>query len=200
MKQDFYDYDYFVGGKKGGAGVFDSDAIVITQRFKKWGVKEFFDMGCGIGCLIGEARREGIDAYGCDFSEYSLEWSDPEAKPYMFLQDITKPIKEEIAGKKFDWVILYGVLEHIETEDQVKVAMKNALNLLKPDGKIHCLICERIRHDEVSHHFLKTRDWWLEFFCSYKLHDISKHYYEGMGEENIPRIAREELFVLERIK
>ena len=199
MKQEFYDYEYFVDGKKGGAGIFDTDAISIVKRLKTWGVKEFFDMGCGIGCLIAEARRQGIDAYGCDFSKYAVEWSDPEAKPYMFLQDITKPIKAELIGKKFEWVLLYGMLEHLENEEQVRSAMENALKIVSPIGKIYCLICLEPRHDESSHHFLCSRDWWLEFFKGYELHDISKHYFEGMGEITITKVARDELFILERI-
>jgi len=197
MKQDFYDCDYFVKRQKGGAEMFPSDAIAVTKRFLKWGVKEFFDMGCGTGILIAEARRQGIDAFGCDFSEYAFENAEPEAKPFMSLIDIILPITKQ--EHKFDWVILYSVLEHLEDERAVRQAIINAMEMCRPEGKIFCLVCEEFRKAEVSHHFLQPRDWWLRFFSQYKLHDISEQYFEEMGETNIPQVARDELFILERL-
>ena len=200
MKQDFYDVDYFAH-KKGGGDSETGVCIPIVKRFKKWGIQEFFSMGCGRGNLIAEARKQGIDAYGCDFSEYASEHANPEAKPYMFLQDITKRFNrlEVDIKKKFDWVLLYGVLEHLETEEQARQATENAVEILKLDGKIFCLICEGERDDEISHHLLRSRDWWFGFFSAYRLRDVSKCYFENMGETNIPKVAREELFILERV-
>lgn len=121
------------------------------------------DYGCAKGFLVHALRIIGCDAYGEDISEYAVENSHPNVKPYITLPN----------DKKYDLLICKDVLEHIEVEDIPDVLDKfksksNQFFFTIPLGDADRF---RIREYEVdiTHVTKKDEEWWIDMF---KLHGL----------------------------
>ena len=71
------------------------------------------DIGCGAGSLVDYARRDGINAIGCDVSEAAINDPVPGAKGHVFCADITHPA----AIRDADVVTATDLMEHIHEDD-----------------------------------------------------------------------------------
>lgn len=102
--------------------------------FIKWGNKikktdSFLDIGCWSGATVLRLNDK-CDAYGTDFNKKTLVLADKKIKDKLVFCDITK---NRPFDKKFDWILMSEVIEHIEDEDS---AIKNVSKSLKVGGKL----------------------------------------------------------------
>ncbi|MCK4996961.1 class I SAM-dependent methyltransferase [Candidatus Pacearchaeota archaeon] len=102
--------------------------------FMKWknSIKKtdsFLDIGCWSGATVLELN-EKCDAYGADFNKETLKLAPKKIKDKLVYCDITK---NKPFNKKFDWILLSEVIEHIPEE---KKAIKNISKSLKMGGKL----------------------------------------------------------------
>jgi SAM-dependent methyltransferase len=95
------------------------------------------DAGCGTGRIAREMASRCKKVYGIDFSPKSIEWLNKKLQEQRInnieasVGDITGhlPIKEKV-----DKVLSVQTIQHIPTEDERFLALKNLYNQLKPGG------------------------------------------------------------------
>jgi SAM-dependent methyltransferase len=128
------------------------------------------DLGCGPGFLVHLLREIGINAYGCDLSNYAIENSTNLAAPFVRLADLTKL---PYTRNEFGSAVSFHVLEHLE-EDEIDKAITEIFRVTKTrfygiiptkDGIIErdSRIREQILGDK-THKTIKERQWWQEKF------------------------------------
>lgn len=89
--------------------------------------KTFLDFGCGEGWIAQQATKRGVsESVGYDIVPH-IEWDNREGATF------TTNI-EHIADKKFDFVMLYDVLDHAHNPMEI---MSNVKGCLKPDGHVY---------------------------------------------------------------
>lgn len=91
--------------------------------------KAALDVGCALGYGVEVLEKHGFRAYGCDISEYAIKVARNEQNALRFhVADIQKEIPFEI---KFNLVVCFGVLEHLERPE---FAVRNIFRSLGKDG------------------------------------------------------------------
>ncbi len=152
----FYDRDYYTG-KKGEykygyskpligrviqhlANFYRAAIIKLTLK-----PKSCLDVGCGTGLLVKYLRKFGVDAYGVEISSHALELADEEVKPFLYKGDILKLPFED---NKFDLVITFDVLEHLE-RSKIKKAVQETI---------------RVSNKYVLHKIYTTENLWITLF------------------------------------
>ena len=104
------------------------------KEFSLWKDKikktdSFLDVGCWNGKKVFELNKK-CDAYGADFNKKNLRLANEKIKDKLVYCDITK---SRPFNKKFDWVLMSEVIEHIAEEEK---AIKNVSNSLNIKGKL----------------------------------------------------------------
>jgi len=77
------------------------------------------DAGCAIGMLVEALRDRGVDAYGVDVSDWAIENTPAELRPFCRLASLTEPI-----DGWYDIITCIEVIEHIPPPDDATV-LKN---------------------------------------------------------------------------
>lgn len=98
-----YDLDLLAAPRRGFA---DMAAAIAGEL----GPAHSLDVGCGIGALVSELRRRGVDAHGCDFSTTFIARARRRARPHLTQQDVTAL---GFPDASFDLVTCMEVLEHL---------------------------------------------------------------------------------------
>jgi len=127
------------------------------------------DFGCAKGFLVRALRILGVDAYGCDISDYAISSIDSETKPYCKIIEGDNMIPFE---KNFDWIITKDVLEHINEEGVDKFLEE----VYKKSDKMFHVIPLADNNDKFiipeyefdkTHILKKSSDWWINKFKSH---------------------------------
>lgn len=171
-----FDRDYYEDGLRKGISGYENyrwmptrsipEAIEIRKCFD---FNTCVDYGCAKGFLVHALRLLGCDAYGEDISEYALDSSMHEVKPYLSLPN----------EKRYDLLLCKDVLEHVDESN-----LEDLLYSLKKKSNKHFYTIPlgdddrfRIREYEVdvTHVTKKDEEWWLNLFysCGFKLIDFS---------------------------
>ncbi len=108
----------------------------ILKQFDKIKINklQILDLGCGGGLICEPLARLGAGVTGVDFVENNIKIARKHAKQkklkinYMF-----SDIEKIILNKKFDLIILFEILEHLE---DWRGFLLNIYKNLKPGGKI----------------------------------------------------------------
>jgi SAM-dependent methyltransferase len=117
LKQEFYNFDYANEWVE-NSEPFKEMANYIKNTFAP---KKVLDVGCGIGKLVDELRKLGIDAYGVEFSKDFINLSP--CKDYIYEGNIFD-LNQTFEENSFDVVICMEVLEHIPPT-KLNVAIQN---------------------------------------------------------------------------
>ncbi len=140
-----FEESYFQGWYKKAVGSFTNDDLELSKRwFYSWikkldeyipmkngnGVK-VLEIGCSIGAVSNILTERGFDVWATDVSEYAVENAKkltPKAK--FSVLDIQEGIN---LSEKFDIIIAFEVVEHLENPEK---AIKNMYNGLQEGGKV----------------------------------------------------------------
>ena len=117
-----YGKDYWDGERQYGFGGYKYDGrwrSVAQAMASHYGLKagdKVLDVGCGKAFLIYELTQEvpGLDVTGIDISEYAIENSKEEVKPFLRTANATDLPYENAA---FDLVISLGTLHNLYVYD-----------------------------------------------------------------------------------
>lgn len=117
--------------------------------------RRVLDVGCARGLWVQALRERDVEAYGIDVSEHAIETADPEVRPYLRVQEATKPFDE-----RYDLIICSEVIEHMAPAD-AQLAIDNM-----------CAAADRILFssspadfDEPTHINTKPTATWVAWFA-----------------------------------
>lgn len=176
-----YDADYFLRGKETGVSNYtdyrwlETETMALARRVVEvMDIKPgdtFFDYGCARGYLVKAMRRLGVDAWGCDISQWAIENCDAEVKRYVSCGSAAS-----LGMGTFDHVWMKDVAEHLEPLDlamvlnwMVKAAQKSILLIvpLARGGGDFTIDRRRYVRDEDNQdktHIIRwTLEEWMEF-------------------------------------
>lgn len=135
---EHYDKAVHKSNKRNSYPFAGSDLVrdrVCELIFEKEGAS-VLDLGFGTGKVTERLYQKGCKITGQDFAEKMLEIAKekmPEAR--LFVGDFAEGLVEEIKKERYDFIIATYSLHHLTDEVKAKV-LKEALDLLKEDGKI----------------------------------------------------------------
>ncbi|PKO12956.1 MAG: methyltransferase type 12 [Chloroflexi bacterium HGW-Chloroflexi-10] len=115
------------------------------------------DAGCALGFLVEKMRECGIEAFGCDISEFAITNAHKSIQDYVFQASLTEPIQE-----KYDMIISIEVLEHMQKEDS-EIAIKN---LCEASNDI-LFSSTPFDYKESTHWNVQPPDYWSEQFAKH---------------------------------
>jgi SAM-dependent methyltransferase len=153
---------------------------ITYSKFLEWKSKvkktdSFLDVGCWSGNTVLELNKR-CDAYGADFNEKTLVLANEKIKDKLVYCDITK---NNPFDKKFDWILLSEVIEHISEE---KKAIRNISNSLKIGGKLILTTPRNVPFFQI----------WDPAWVRWKCGGTERHYHftlaelrQLLGEENL---------------
>ena len=116
---NYYDKEYFTPGKKSSYALpytwenEKNERLIMAYNLKKiLNPLKVLDVGCAKGFLVKAFLKNGVDAYGCDISNWAVENCEPETKGKLLVCDIKKGLP--YGDNSFDLITCLGTLEHIE--------------------------------------------------------------------------------------
>lgn len=140
-KQNKFEEKYFEGYYKKAVGDFmEHDLIVAKRWFWAWikklenyvpleKGKSVLEIGCSIGGVASILLDKGLDVHATDVSKYAVNRAKKTSKNIKFsVLDAREKIK---LNKKFDYVLAFEVVEHLEDPQK---AIKNMVGVLKKEG------------------------------------------------------------------
>ena len=118
-----FDFDYFDGDRNHGYGGFSYNPKfwqpvipTIVENYKIGNSSNVLDVGCAKGFFLYDLKLTfpGISITGVDISDYAVENSIPEIKPYLQVGNATKlPFEDDC----FDFVISINTIHNLNRED-----------------------------------------------------------------------------------
>ncbi|OGK61990.1 hypothetical protein A2334_03915 [Candidatus Roizmanbacteria bacterium RIFOXYB2_FULL_38_10] len=179
----FYDREYYHGAKSGY--VFHARESYVGRIFQNITAiyrallimlflrpKNCLDVGCGTGRLIRVLRFFGVEAWGVEISKAVLELIQPSVSSYVKEGSLTDlPFDDN----KFDLVVTYDVLEHVErskihqaVKESIRVSSKYVLHKIYTVENSWIRMIHKRDFSRIS---VFARRYWHVVFSSFK--DVS---------------------------
>jgi SAM-dependent methyltransferase len=118
-----FGFDYFDGDRNHGYGGFSYNPKfwqpvipTIVENYKIGSSSNVLDVGCAKGFFLHDLKLAfpGINITGVDISNYAVENSIPEIKPYLQVGNATKlPFQDDY----FDFVISINTIHNLNLQD-----------------------------------------------------------------------------------
>jgi ubiquinone/menaquinone biosynthesis C-methylase UbiE len=109
---------------------FKAIRAVIRRHLKTGNGLRTLDLGCGPGEFADEFK--GDDYVGADLNARYIEYANRK-KPGRFV--VTDARKVDLPDRRFDQVLIFGLLHHLP-DDDVRAVLAEARRLLVPGGRI----------------------------------------------------------------
>lgn len=93
------------------------------------GSGKVLDVGCGVGRVVGELRRAGVDAMGVDVSEANIQRARDQGLPCEFYDGKRLPFSDAT----FASAGALNVLEHVEEPEDF---LKELVRVVRPGGRV----------------------------------------------------------------
>jgi SAM-dependent methyltransferase len=113
------------GDRQGQSGYASYDRIssnadiAAYMLWRNLNVKNVLEVGCARGFLVEALRDLGIEAVGCDISDYAIAHASPGARDYLQVENLLEGLS--YPDNSFDLVCALEVLEHLEPKDIASV-------------------------------------------------------------------------------
>jgi 2-polyprenyl-3-methyl-5-hydroxy-6-metoxy-1,4-benzoquinol methylase len=128
----------------------------IAKEFVQlYNPKTFIDAGCGIGLLVDEMEKRGVESYGFDISEYGVSVAQENG-----LNCVTATLPHVPKDWQADLVSCIEVLEHLNQE-QAEASVASICGMAK-----EYIVFSSTPDDttEASHHCVKPEEFWTKLF------------------------------------
>jgi SAM-dependent methyltransferase len=133
---------------------FAAKAREITARLAP---RTVLDAGCAIGFLVQALRREGVEAYGVDVSEWAISQVPEAIRPHCWEGSIAAELERD-----YDLITCIEVLEHLPG-DEARAAVAN---LCRHTSRV--LFSSTPDHfDEVTHVNVRPPEYWAALFAAH---------------------------------
>jgi len=118
-----FDFDYFDGDRNHGYGGFSYNPKfwqpvipTIVENYKIGNSSNVLDVGCAKGFFLYDLKLAfpGISITGVDISDYAVENSIAEIKPYL---QVGNAIKLPFEDDRFDFVISINTIHNLNLQD-----------------------------------------------------------------------------------
>ena len=170
-----FGFDYFDGDRNHGYGGFSYNPKfwqpvipTIVENYKIGNSSKVLDIGCAKGFFLYDLKLAfpRINVTGVDISEYAIENSIPEIKPYLQVGNATKLPFE---NNYFDFVISINTIHNLNRED-CAVALQEIERVTKGNSFI---TVDAYRNDEEKARMeawnltaltMMSVDEWKQFF------------------------------------
>ncbi len=144
MPKNKFEETYFKGWYKSAVGNFSKEDLELSRRWffawieklgeyiplKKGNGKKILEIGCSIGAVSSLLVEKGFDVYASDISEYAVKKAKKLTPNVKFsVIDIQKKITLPV---KFDYIIAFEVVEHLENPEK---GIQNIYEALEAKGK-----------------------------------------------------------------
>jgi SAM-dependent methyltransferase len=77
------------------------------------GVRGVLDVGCAKGFLVRHLRHLGVDAWGCDISDYAIANAAEEVRPYVWVSTVS----DLDPNQRYQLVHVHGVLIYLDLSE-----------------------------------------------------------------------------------
>lgn len=134
---------------------FEGIALQIANQIQP---RTVLDAGCALGFLVEALRKLGIEAYGIDISEYAIQNTHPDIRPYCQVGSISKPFP-----MKYDLIISIEVLEHMP-----KIEADQALKNFCQHSNDIVFSSTPFDYKEATHINVQPPEYWGEAFAMQK--------------------------------
>jgi SAM-dependent methyltransferase len=170
-----FGFDYFDGDRNHGYGGFSYNPKfwqpvipTIVENYKITNSSNVLDVGCAKGFFLYDLKLAfpGINITGVDISDYAVENSIPEIKPYLQVGNATKlPFEDDC----FDFVISINTIHNLNIQD-CATALQEIERVTKDNSFI---TVDAYRNDEEKARMqawnltaltMMSVDEWKEFF------------------------------------
>ncbi len=154
-------------GERGGMGLRITARMnkIIDEHPEMFENCKVIDVGCAAGYYVKVMRDRGIEAYGCDPSEWIINREETLMSPYK--KYLKVGVAKEIPfNVKIDTVLALNVLEH-STEDELS-SFLSELNRLQSANLIIQVpqIDDPEAWTDITHKLIKPHGWWNKKFAS----------------------------------
>jgi glycosyltransferase involved in cell wall biosynthesis len=110
---DAYYYAHGCGSPYGRSEEWLRHFSAIAERIVEWlQPRTALDAGCAMGFLVEMLRKQGVEAFGVDVSEYAIAHVHPDVQPYCWAGSVADPFPQT-----YDLIVCIEVLEHMPRED-----------------------------------------------------------------------------------
>lgn len=115
----------------------DSNSNVLAQQIilqdLDQGMERILDFGSGLGFFTNKLIPKVKHVYGCDIDKERIRFAKRNYKKIFFTQ-MASDSRSLYKDNYFDCVILLGVLEHVNNEDET---LSEISRILKPGGSLY---------------------------------------------------------------
>jgi 2-polyprenyl-3-methyl-5-hydroxy-6-metoxy-1,4-benzoquinol methylase len=136
---EHYNLDNLKTGKKYPQNYYRLN--MILHRMKESRIKSVYEVGVGEGTPLAMMAKEGYETAGCDISSQMVALTrekftkmglDPKSIQEGNIEKI-ETIENQIAVQKYDSVIAFGVMPHVDNDE---TAINNIKSILNPNGRV----------------------------------------------------------------
>jgi cyclopropane fatty-acyl-phospholipid synthase-like methyltransferase len=168
LLNEIYDKDYFENGVEIGKSGYTNYRWLPERAYREvravinlLGIEPgqtVLDFGCAKGYWVRAFREYGINAYGCDTSDYALSNADDNVKDFL---------TKDIPDRKFDFIVSRNTFEHIDAEELAIILKKFAtltdvlfftVPLIDPQTRDYVM-----QMPDITHKIRWTNSQWLTF-------------------------------------
>ena len=140
-------------------------AQMLVERFHP---QSALDIMCGWGNLVSAFRREGVEAYGVDISEWAIAHTSETVRGRLRVVDCERDVLP-FPDDSFDLVTCNDGMEHLHTPEHIILEIKR---VLKPGGVMFAAIPTppfesklwQIVSKNKTHVSLHSKSTWIKIF------------------------------------
>ena len=159
-----YEEDYFTKSTYKPYFDFPAHSERVAKIINIAHPKSVLDVGCAYGYIVRRLLWKGVDAWGCDISQ----WCEEQAKTIIPERFIRTPCWDlsMFKDKQFDLLYCEGVLEHID-ENKITLVMNEFERVSKERFLQVAFITDPNVTQEYGHDNLHDYNWWFNYMPKY---------------------------------